>query len=132
MYVDTQSILTLGAVLGAISTIIAFAWKLFAWINHQKEQDKVIETQGKEIKAVDKKYDERLKNQQKDFDSKLSEFQANHQKEAQSIQEEQTLIVYGLLACLCGLREKGCNGPVTEAIDKIEKYINQKAHDSLP
>lgn len=46
-----------------------------------------------------------------------------------SCHEEQTLIIYGLLACLKGLKEQGCNGPVTEAIDKIEKHINIKAHE---
>ena len=46
----------------------------------------------------------------------------------ENIQEEQALIVYGLLACLKGLNEQGCNGPVTEAVTKIEKHINQKAH----
>ena len=45
-----------------------------------------------------------------------------------SIQEEQTLLTYGVLACLKGLKEQGANGPVTEAIDKIEKHINLKAH----
>lgn len=44
------------------------------------------------------------------------------------IQEEQTLLTYGVLACLKGLHEQGSNGPVTEAIDKIEKHINKKAH----
>lgn len=44
------------------------------------------------------------------------------------IQEEQTLLTYGVLACLKGLHEQGANGPVTEAINKIEKHINQKAH----
>ena len=46
-----------------------------------------------------------------------------------SCREEQTLMIYGLLACLKGLKEQGCNGPVTEAIDKIEKHINNKAHE---
>ena len=41
---------------------------------------------------------------------------------------EQTLLTYGVLACLKGLKEQGCNGPVTEAIGKIEKHINVKAH----
>lgn len=45
-----------------------------------------------------------------------------------SIQEEQTLLTYGVLACLKGLKEQGADGPVTEAIDKIEKHINLKAH----
>ena len=55
-----------------------------------------------------------------------------HQKEQDkninSILEEQTILTYGVLACLKGLREQGCNGPVAEAIDKIDKYLNQKAH----
>lgn len=45
-----------------------------------------------------------------------------------SIQEEQSLLTYGVLACLKGLQEQGANGPVTEAIDEIEKHINKKAH----
>lgn len=44
------------------------------------------------------------------------------------ILEEQALLTYGVLACLKGLHEQGANGPVTDAIDKIEKHINQKAH----
>ena len=46
------------------------------------------------------------------------------------IRTEQTLLTYGVLACLKGQQEQGCNGPVTEAIGKIEKYLNQKAHNS--
>ncbi len=45
-----------------------------------------------------------------------------------AIQEEQTLLCYGILACLKGMREQGCNGPVTEALNKLEKHLNQKAH----
>ena len=45
-----------------------------------------------------------------------------------ALKEEQGLLTYGVLACLKGLKEQGCNGPVTEAIAKIEKHLNQKAH----
>ena len=44
--------------------------------------------------------------------------------------EEQQMLTYGVLACLKGLQEKGCNGPVTDAISKIEKYLNAKAHEN--
>ena len=44
------------------------------------------------------------------------------------LKEEQGVLTYGVLACLKGLKEQGCNGPVTEAIGRIEKYLNQKAH----
>lgn len=49
--------------------------------------------------------------------------------EIKDLKEEQCIIVYGLLACLKGLQEQGCNGPVTEAVGKLEKHINKKAHD---
>ena len=49
--------------------------------------------------------------------------------EIAKIKSEQCLLTYGVLACLKGLKEKGCNGPVTEAIDKLEKHINKAAHE---
>lgn len=42
---------------------------------------------------------------------------------------ELQILTYGVLACLKGLQEKGCNGPVTEAANKIERYLNEKAHE---
>lgn len=54
----------------------------------------------------------------------------NHQDvEIKTLKKEQCLLTYGVLACLKGLKEQGCNGPVTEAIDKIEKHVNQAAHE---
>ena len=50
-------------------------------------------------------------------------------EELKAIRREQTLICYGLLACLQGLKKQGCNGPVTEAMNRIEEHLNQAAHD---
>lgn len=55
--------------------------------------------------------------------------QNQQDKEIARINDEQCLLTYGVLACLKGLKEQGCNGPVTEAINKIEKHINQRAHE---
>ena len=44
------------------------------------------------------------------------------------IKEEQQLLTFGVLACLKGLHEQGCNDSVTDAINKIEKHLNAKAH----
>ena len=49
--------------------------------------------------------------------------------EIKKMKEEQCLLTYGTLACLKGLKELGCNGPVTEAIDKMEEHLNKVAHD---
>ena len=55
--------------------------------------------------------------------------QNQQDKEIEKMKSEQCLLTYGILACLKGLKEQGCNGPVTEAIHKIEKHVNQQAHD---
>lgn len=53
-----------------------------------------------------------------------------HQSEIiKSMQEEQTLICYGLRGALQGLIEQGCNGPCKEALAKLDKHLNQKAHN---
>ena len=55
--------------------------------------------------------------------------QEEQDKDIKRTKEEQALLTYGVLACLKGLKEQGCDGPVEEAINRIEKHINQKAHE---
>ncbi len=59
---------------------------------------------------------------------KFVERQKRQDKEIAAIREEQTLICYGVRACLQGLKEQGCNGPVTEALTKLDKHLNVAAH----
>ena len=49
-------------------------------------------------------------------------------REIKSVKEELQLLTFGNLACLKGLQEQGCDGAVTDAINKIEKHLNEKAH----
>ena len=51
--------------------------------------------------------------------------QARQQAE---MQEELTIICYGLKACLSGLAEQGCDGPVHDALDRLDKHLNKRAH----
>lgn len=55
--------------------------------------------------------------------------QEHQDKQIAKQEQELCLLTYGVLACLKGLKEQGCNGPVTEAIDKIEKHVNKAAHE---
>ena len=61
---------------------------------------------------------------------KYIERDKHQSKLIQDIQEEQTLLCYGIKACLQGLAEQGCNGPVHEALDKLDKHLNKKAHET--
>lgn len=48
--------------------------------------------------------------------------------EVRETRHEQEIICFGVLACLKGLGELGCNGPVTEARKALEKHLNKAAH----
>ena len=100
IHVTWESIITLAAVIGAIVAIISYFTKVVRWVDKQTKQDD-------EIKQLKK----------------------HHEEDIKAIKSEQTLLVEGVLACLKGLQEKGCNGPVTKAIAKYEDYLNQKAHE---
>ena len=99
MYVDAQTILTVSGVVGAVLAIGSLIYKAIKWFQTQEEQTKQIE-----------------------------ELRNKEQEDINNVKEELCLLMYANLACLKGLKEQGCNGPVTEAIDKIEKHLNIKAH----
>lgn len=105
-----QSIITASALLGAVTAIFTFILRVVRWFDRQKGQDM-------ELAALRKKHDE-----------ELATLRGEHRTEIKEIKEEQTILTYGILACLKGLHEKGCNGPVTEAIMEIERHLNENAH----
>ena len=49
-------------------------------------------------------------------------------RELSAIRAELTVLCYGVRACLCGLKEQGCNGPVTDALNHLDKHLNREAH----
>lgn len=53
----------------------------------------------------------------------------DHQKEQDReimfLKKEQGLQLRGILAALKGLKEKGCNGPVTDMISEIEQFLTE-------
>ena len=97
--IDTTTLIAVAGVIGALATIVGFGYKIFKWFEKQEEQTKQIEA----IKQEEKEHRQELNN-------------------------ELCLLTYAVLACLKGLQEQGCNGPVSEAIQKVETHINQKAH----
>lgn len=107
-----QTIITAGAVVTAATLLIQRLAKGVRWFDNQAKQTT-------DIEALKKKHEDDME--------ALKQVLA---QDMHDINKEQTLLTYGVLACLKGLKEQGCNGPVTEAINKIERYLNQKAHES--
>ena len=54
--------------------------------------------------------------------------QKEQDEELKAIRKENTLLTYGVLACLKGMAEQGCNGPCKDALDKLDKHLNKEAH----
>ena len=59
---------------------------------------------------------------------KFIDRQKEQDAEIKSIREEQKILTIGVLACLKGLSEQGCDGPVTDAIATLETHLNEEAH----
>lgn len=57
------------------------------------------------------------------------ERQKAQDEEIQGMKEEQCVMCYAILATLDGLKQLGANGNVTAAHEKLEKHLNQSAHD---
>ena len=86
--VSADTLITIAAVIGALSVIFGVVFAVYRWYLKQEKQD----------------------------------------KDLAHIKEEDTLIVFALSACLDGLQQLGANHTVPIAKDKLDKYINQRAH----
>ena len=109
--VSAQNIITAASLCTAVILLVQRFASGVRWFDRQEQQSTDIE---------------QLKQQ---HDADVEALENELAEEMRKYNAELQLLTYGVLACLKGLQEKGCNGPVTEAVNKIEKYINQKAHE---
>lgn len=59
----------------------------------------------------------------------IEELKAQHEDDMNRVKKENTLVCYALSACLDGLLQLGCNHTVPDAKKKLDKYLNQQAHE---
>ena len=100
MYIEWQTIITAGAVVSALGLLLGIMAKGYKWYLKQNDQDKDI----KELKE-------------------------HHEEDVKRIKEENCLICFALSACLDGLQQLGANHAVPLAKDKLDRYLNQQAHE---
>ena len=100
MYITWHTLITAAAVVAAGAAIAGYYNRALRWVDKQSAQDK-----------------------------KISTLESDSAQRFAELGKEQTLLTYGILACLKGVKEQGCNGPVTEAINKIDRHLNEKAHE---
>ena len=100
MYISTQTIITAGAVIGAIFTIFGVVFAVYRWYLKQEAQNGAIDS---------------LRNK--------------HNEDIDDIKAEQRVICESMLACLDGLEQLGCNHSVPKAKAKLEEHLNKAAHN---
>ena len=100
MYIDANTIILAGGVLAAVLAIGGVFVKVHRWVIKQDHQSNQIE-----------------------------ELKAQHENDIKHIKVENTLICYALSACLDGLQQLGCNHTVPDAKAKLDKHLNQQAHE---
>lgn len=99
MTIDTGVIIEASKIIGAVGVI---AGVIFAFVKWLLKQDK----QSCDIKSLHEQ----------------------HEKDLRDVQEELCIVNYAVFAALDALKQQGYNGGVTDARDKLEKHINNKAH----
>lgn len=100
MYIDWQTIITAGAVVSALGLLLGIILKIHKWYLKQSNQDK-----------------------------QIAELKQHHEADVHRLKEENCLVCYALSACLDGLQQLGANHTVPIAKEKLDKYLNQQAHE---
>ena len=112
---------TLGQIAGAISLIsvfIAFIKLLKnAWDNNVTNK---IEANSDSIAQIKSQTSESIK----EIKTRVKKVE----DEVDDSKEERLILLQGLLSCLKGLKEQGCDGAVADSITKIEEYLIKKSH----
>ena len=103
----------------------------------EKKWDSYEETIRKERKEITDRYDKELKDLRDEFKESYTDLQKqiddNHTDTEAKIQEVRAEL-YILTECmqgvLDGLHQLNCNGKVTEAQEKLDSYLNKRAHSA--
>ncbi len=104
-------IIKVAALIGAIGGIIGGIYAVFKWFQKQEKQTTDIAA---------------LKEQHK---KDCEELRQKESEDLKALNDELCVLSYAMLAALDGLKQQGCNGEVTKAHARLEKHLNQKAHD---
>lgn len=96
-----------------------------SWDSAATLEQKMVEDykndQSKKWSEYDRKIDE--------INDKIEQNCCDTEAKFQEIRSELCLLTYAMLGALDGLKQLGCNGKVTDARTRIDKHLNQSAHN---
>lgn len=111
IHITANTIITAVGVLSALGTALFWVLKAHKWFLNQNAQDK------------------RITDTETRLNAKIDALAKKHEEDMHRSKEERQIVCYGLAACLDGLQQLGCNHTVPEAKTKLDKYLNERAHE---
>ena len=67
-----------------------------------------------------------LECRQKELEQHIADIREEHAKSFTEFKDNDHVIITGLIACLEGLVEQGCNGPVKAGLKELKTYLIRK------
>lgn len=112
----------------ALGVIFGLLWVIFKqytkWEGYDKTINEMNQKVDDKIGDLSKEFNERIGN----IEEKIDTLTKNTEQKSSDTKEELCMLTYCMQAVLEGLHQQGCNGPVTEAREKLSKYVNKAAH----
>lgn len=99
MYVNGETIITLGGIVAATGTLLGLLFKVHKWYLRQEQQNEDIRS-----------------------------LREQHTRDMDGMNDENRLICFALSACLDGLQQLGANHSVPKVKKQLDEYLNEKAH----
>jgi hypothetical protein len=100
VYVDWETLILIASGVSALGLLLGIILKVHKWYLKQEEQSR-----------------------------QIAELKKLHESDVHRLKEENCLVCYALSACLDGLQQLGANHSVPLAKEKLDKYLNQQAHE---
>lgn len=134
-----EQAITLNLILQILG-VIAAAWvgvkaicEIVRAINKQHDrtqkwddmESKMLENVQKERDKIYQRYDTKLA----EMEEKIENNHCDTGAKFQEVKSELFILTECMAAVLSGLKEQGCNGPVTDAKDMLDEYLRKRAHE---
>lgn len=91
----------------------------------EAEWDEALSGVKETREILSKEFNKRLD----EIEQKMEDNHADTEAKVQEVRAEQMFQMELFKAILDGLGQLNCNGPVTEMKEKLDKYLNEKAHE---
>ena len=117
--------------MAAIGGGIAIVIKCVNSINANHDRFQKYDDYDRRINELADRSDELEKRIEEKFTETQEKIQTDIDAKFQQINSELCMLSYCVGATLDGLKQLNCNGKVSEAKEKMDKHLNQKAHGEI-